>query len=47
MDFTLEAEESPLLETVTRYRLVKKQQAGKGLAGVLVICEVWRLVVAL
>jgi hypothetical protein len=34
----LEAEECPLLEAVARERLVKKQQAGKGIAGV-VICE--------
>jgi hypothetical protein len=42
-----EADESPLLETVARERLVKTQQAGKGLAGAVVICEVWRLAVAL
>jgi hypothetical protein len=36
-----EAEESPLLETVTRERLMKKQQAGK------VIFKVWRLSMAL
>jgi hypothetical protein len=34
-----EAEESPLLEAVARERLVKPQQAGKGLAGAVVICE--------
>jgi hypothetical protein len=34
-----EAEGSPLLEAVARERLVKTQQAGKGLAGVVVICE--------
>jgi hypothetical protein len=33
----LEAEEFPLLEAVVRERLVKTQQAGKGLAGVVVI----------
>jgi hypothetical protein len=33
-----EAEESPLLEAVARERLVKTQQAGKGLADVVVIC---------
>jgi hypothetical protein len=33
-----EAEESPLLETVTGERLVKTQQAGKGLAGAVMIC---------
>jgi hypothetical protein len=40
-------EGSPLLEAVTRERLVKTQQAGKGLAGAVVICELWRLAVAL
>jgi hypothetical protein len=42
-----EAEESPLLEVVSRERLVKTQEAGKGLAGGVVICELWRLAVAL
>jgi hypothetical protein len=42
-----EAEESPLLEAVVRERLVKIEQAGKGLAGAVVICELWRLAVAL
>jgi hypothetical protein len=42
-----EVEEYPLLEAVTRERLVKTQQAGKGLAGAVVICELWRLAVAL
>jgi hypothetical protein len=42
-----EAEESTLLEVVTRERLVKTQQAGKSLAGSVVICELWRLAVAL
>jgi hypothetical protein len=42
-----EAEESPLLEAVARERLVKTQQAGKSLAGTVVICELWRLAVAL
>jgi hypothetical protein len=32
-----EAEESPLLEAVASERLMKAQQAGKGLAGVVVI----------
>jgi hypothetical protein len=32
-----EAEEFPLLEAVARERLVKTQQAGKGLAGAVVI----------
>jgi hypothetical protein len=34
-----EAEEFPLLEAVARERLVKKQKAGKGIAGAVVICE--------
>jgi hypothetical protein len=37
-----ETEESPLLETVERKRLVKTQQAVKSLAGAVVICEVWK-----
>jgi hypothetical protein len=41
----LETEESPLLETVARGRLVKTQQAGKGLADAVMICELWRSVV--
>jgi hypothetical protein len=41
-----EAEESPLIEAVARERL-KTQKAGKGLAGAMVICELWRLAVAL
>jgi hypothetical protein len=43
----VEAEESPRLEASTREQLVKTQQAGKGLACVVVICELWRLAVAL
>jgi hypothetical protein len=42
-----EAEESPLLEAVAKEQLVKTQQAAKGLAGAVVICELWRLAVAL
>jgi hypothetical protein len=34
--------ESPLLEAITRERLVKAQQAEKGLAAAVVICELWR-----
>jgi hypothetical protein len=34
-----EAEESPMLEAVARERLVKRQQAGKGLKGAVVICD--------
>jgi hypothetical protein len=44
---TTEAEESPLLEAFARERLVKTQQAGKCLAGVVVIRELWRLGVAI
>jgi hypothetical protein len=36
-----------LLEAVAREQLLKAQQAGKSLAGAVVICELWRLVVAL
>jgi hypothetical protein len=42
-----EAEESPLLEAVAMERLVKTQEAGKGSAGGVVICELWRLAMAL
>jgi hypothetical protein len=42
-----EAEESPLLEATAREQLAKTQHAGKGLVGAVVICEMWRLVVAL
>jgi hypothetical protein len=42
-----EAEEPPLFEAVAREGLVKPQQAGKGLAGAVVISELWRLTVAL
>jgi hypothetical protein len=42
-----EAEESPLLKAVAREWLLKTLQAGKGLAGAVVICKVWRLAVAL
>jgi hypothetical protein len=42
-----EDEESPRLEAVASVLLVKTQMAGKGLAGAVVNCEVWRLVVAL
>jgi hypothetical protein len=44
---SIETEEFPLLEAVARKWLVKTQQAGKGLAGAAVICELWRLAVAL
>jgi hypothetical protein len=42
-----EAEGSPLLEAIARGQLVKTQQAGKDLAGAVVIRELWRLVMAL
>jgi hypothetical protein len=42
-----EAEESPLLEAVARDQLVKTQQAEKGLADAVVICELWRFAVTL
>jgi hypothetical protein len=42
-----EAEKSPLSEASAREELVKTQQAGIGLAGAVVICELWRLAVAL
>jgi hypothetical protein len=42
-----EAEESPLLEAVLWEQLVKTKQTGKGLAGAVVIYELWRLAVAL
>jgi hypothetical protein len=41
-DLSADAEESPLSETITRQRLVKTQQGGKGLEGAVVICELWR-----
>jgi hypothetical protein len=44
---TREAEESLLLEAVVMKRLVKTQQAGKGLAVAVMICELWRLAVTL
>jgi hypothetical protein len=42
-----EAEVFPLLQAVTRKRLVKTQQAGKGLADTVVISELWRLAMVL
>jgi hypothetical protein len=47
MDLRAEAEESPLLEAVARERLVKTQEVGKYLAGAVLICELWRLAMAL
>jgi hypothetical protein len=46
-DISTKAEESPLLEAVTREQLVKTQQAGKDLPCAVVICEVWTLAMAL
>jgi hypothetical protein len=46
-DLSTEAEESPLREAATRERLLKTQQVVKVLAGSVVICELWRLVVRL
>jgi hypothetical protein len=42
-----EVEDYPLLEAVTRERLVKKQQVEKGLVGAMIICELWILPLAL
>jgi hypothetical protein len=36
-----------MLEAIARERLLKTQQAGKGLARAVVICEFWRVAVAL
>jgi hypothetical protein len=41
------AQESPLLEAVVKEQVVKIQQAEKGLAGAVVICEVLKSVIAL
>jgi hypothetical protein len=37
---------SPVL-AIARERLVKTQQPGNGLAGAMVICELWRLAVCI
>jgi hypothetical protein len=42
-----DAEEYPLLEAVTKERVMNTQQAGKDLTCAVVICELWRLAVAL
>jgi hypothetical protein len=34
-------------EAIAREQLVKTRQAGKGLTGAVVICELWRLVLVL
>jgi hypothetical protein len=41
------AEEYPLLEAVANQRLVKIQQVEKDLTDSAVICDLWRLAVAL
>jgi hypothetical protein len=41
------AEQSPQLEAVARKRLVKTKHARKSLVVAMVICELWRLAVAL
>jgi hypothetical protein len=46
-DWVHEAVDSLLLDVIAREQLVKTQQAGKGLAGAVVICELWRLAVVL
>jgi hypothetical protein len=45
-EVSAEAEESRLLEAVTRERLVKTQQTGKDLSCAVVICEVWKSAMA-
>jgi hypothetical protein len=40
-----EAEESPLLEAVAREWLLKTSMLEKGLAGAVLICEMWSLAV--
>jgi hypothetical protein len=42
-----EVEESPLLEAFASERLLKTQQAGKSLTGAVMVCELWRLAIAL
>jgi hypothetical protein len=39
--------ESPMLEAVTRKRLVKKLHAGEDLVFAAVICELWKSAIAL
>jgi hypothetical protein len=46
-DRTWAREESPLLEAVARERLVNPHKTGKASVGAVVICELWRLAVAL
>jgi hypothetical protein len=42
-----EAEDYPMLEAISRERLVKTQQASKGLAGAVLICEMWKSAIVL
>jgi hypothetical protein len=46
-DLSPEVEEQPLLEAVTRKRLVKTLRVGNDLACAPVICKVWKLATAL
>jgi hypothetical protein len=41
------AEESPVLEVVTKERLVNTLQAGEDLVFAAVICKLWKLAMAL
>ena len=41
-DLRTEAEESPLLEAVTREEVVKTQYEGNDLACTVVVCKVWK-----
>jgi hypothetical protein len=42
-----EAEDSTLLEAVARELLIRQRKLEKGIVGTEVICELWRLAVAL
>jgi hypothetical protein len=44
---TAETEESLLLEAVARERLLEHSRLENGLAGAVVICELWKLAVTL
>jgi hypothetical protein len=44
---SVDAEESPLLEVVTREWLVETQEAGKDLTYAAVICKMWSLAMEL
>jgi hypothetical protein len=47
MDLRAEAEDSPLLEAVTRERLVNTQQAGKDIAYAVLIFKLWKSAIVL